>query len=389
MLMQISAVWAPRKPWWYTMIHNSPRPTWRIMKSLPWTPRSWSTGDPWSWQTFPLSATCEVQSLGKWLHPLTDHLHPDNRSEPAIIWTFVGRKPVPALLSGRFLDNLANFCWVSAAGRNSGFLHIDCSTTDQTVWEVTWITSFTWYARKKVFHRLSKPIFVSHIKKVWDLWGICHWKQMNALIKVCKDHCYLSSKPVCIASAIIIALPCHGPWNWKTDRSSKLLAACFSRLESICAWNWMDSQRILEISVYWKVWNRCRLMFFAFALDISEQDACQVLPGGTCLIMETQLLSGRVWEEERAGCIGRVQGLTRNMAFMTDSEAPNSRLVSMCSVRVVQACVQNLELWAFDKASGPQVVWRDRGQIISFYIQFAEQFGTFFKQLRQNMQFQF
>ena len=130
-------------------------------------------------------------------------------------------------------------------------------------------------------------------------------------------------------------------------------------------------------------------MFFAFALDTSEQDACQVLPGGTCLIMETQLLSGRVWEEERAGCIGRVQGLTRNMAFMTDSEAPNSRLVSMCSVRVVQACVQNLELWAFDKDSGPQAVWRDRGQIISFYIQFAEQFGTFFKQLRQNIQFHF
>lgn len=39
-------------------------------------------------------------------------------------------------------------------------------------------------------------------------------------------------------------------------------------------------------------------MLFAFAPDISEQDAFQVLPGGICLIMETQLLSGRVWEED-------------------------------------------------------------------------------------------
>ena len=43
-------------------------------------------------------------------------------------------------------------------------------------------------------------------------------------------------------------------------------------------------------------------------------------------------------------------------AHMKDSVAPNSRLMSMCSVPVDQACVQNLELWAFDKASGPQVV---------------------------------
>ena len=63
------------------------------------------------------------------------------------------------------------------------------------------------------------------------------------------------------------------------------------------------------------------VMFFAFAFDISKQDAFQVLPGGTCLIMETQLLSRRVWEEGRAGCIGRVQGLTRNMGFMKDSVA--------------------------------------------------------------------
>ena len=47
---------------------------------------------------------------------------------------------------------------------------------------------------------------------------------------------------------------------------------------------------------------------------------------------------------------------TRNVGIMTDSVAPKSRLMSMCSVRVAQACVQNLELWAFDKASGPQVV---------------------------------
>ena len=62
MLIQISGVWAP-PPWWFMNIYDDPqlsRPTWRIMKSLPWTPRSWSTGDPLSWQTFPRSETCEV-----------------------------------------------------------------------------------------------------------------------------------------------------------------------------------------------------------------------------------------------------------------------------------------------------------------------------------------
>jgi hypothetical protein len=69
------------------------------------------------------------------------------------------------------------------------------------------------------------------------------------------------------------------------------LKACGHRIE----WT---AKRILEISIYWNVWNVTRLMLFAFAPDISEQDAFQVLPGGICLIMETQLLSGRVWEED-------------------------------------------------------------------------------------------
>ena len=92
------------------------------------------------------------------------HLHTHTRSEPEIIWKFVGRKPVPARLSGRFFGNLANFCWVSAAEWNSGFLHIDCSIHAIKLLE-RWPELPDWpgMREKKVFHRRSKPIFVSHI----------------------------------------------------------------------------------------------------------------------------------------------------------------------------------------------------------------------------------
>ena len=164
MLIQISAVWAPPKPRWSTMIHNNPpRPTWRIMKSLPWTPRNWSTGDPLSWQTFPLSATCEVRSLGKWLHPLYTSPYPypfrtRNRLKicgsktrtSATVWQ-IFRQVGKSLLSVS--------CWVEFRFPSHRLFNL----CDQTAWEVTWITWLTWYARKKVFHRRSKPIFVSHI----------------------------------------------------------------------------------------------------------------------------------------------------------------------------------------------------------------------------------